>query len=120
MNTKQALKAAQAIVGPKAAVEMLLKGARIGTHGEYLKSHDVNNRKDSPKQGRYRCDRCSTAEVVDADFVERAVWHLAGGTQAAYRIGRVDLGMFFTVLAEGESFEACLAKLHKKPVAVFA
>lgn len=110
MTKQRALKAAKAIVGQRAAVRITPMGARIGLHGEYVLAHWVSH-KPGQKCARYRCDRCSTADVVDADFIERSVWHLAGGWQTAYAIGRIDLGMFFTVLAEADSFEACLEKL---------
>jgi hypothetical protein len=118
MTRQKALNAAKAILGPNAAVEMRPNGARIGVHGEFLSAHAVNNTKGSPKQGRYRCDRCSTTEAVDEDFIVREVWHTAGGWQTSYRIGRIDLGMFFMLRAEADSFEACLEKL--KPVAKIA
>jgi hypothetical protein len=119
MTRQQALKAAQALLGKRAAVEALPKGARIGLHGEFVKSHMVNNRPDDPKKGRYRCQRCSTAIVDEAnDYVERDIWHLAGGWQMAYRVGYIDnfVGAFH-IRAEADSFEAALEKLKPQPKA---
>lgn len=119
MTRQKALKAAHAILGKRAAVQALPNGGRIGAHGEFIESHFVNNTKDSPKQGRYRCSRCSTATVDDAnDFIDRGVWHLAGGWQRSYRVGYIDtiLGAF-NIRAEGDSFEACFEKLKPAPKA---
>jgi len=112
MTRHRALHAAKAILGPHAAVQMTAKGGRIGAHGEYLPRHVVNNTTDSPKQGRYRCPRCSSADVEGDDLIMREVWHRAGGLQTAYKIGRIDLGYFFAVMVEADSFEACLEKLR--------
>lgn len=120
MTKQQALKAVQKLWGPRAAVKMEPKGARVGEHGEYVKAHLVINTKGDPKEGRYLCQRCSATVVEGSDVVERRVYHCAGGWQASYSIGVVaDFGFAaFHVRAEAESFEAALAKwTPKKEVA---
>jgi len=113
MTRHRALHAAKAILGPHAAVRRTPKGGRIGAHGEYLPWHVVTTHPtDSPTQGRYRCARCSRADVEGDDLILREVWHRAGGPQTAYKIGRIDLGYFFATMVEAQSFEACLAQLR--------
>lgn len=113
MTRQAALLRAKKIIGPTAAVQMTAYGARVGSHGEYVPSHLVSNKKDSPKEGRYKCIQCSTSEVTEGnDYIEHHVFHIAGGTQTQYKVGRISLGMFFTVMAEGDSFEACFKQIE--------
>jgi hypothetical protein len=111
MTQKQALARAQKLYGKNAAVEVRKNGGVVGAHGEFVKSESVMTKGD--RAGRYLCRACSTARLEDADtdYVERRVWHRHGSYQVAYRVGRIDLGMFFSCKGEGDSFEAAFAAI---------
>lgn len=113
MTRQQALKKAQALWGKRAAVQMTPRGGFIGLHGEYV-AHRYTGKPENPKHGRYRCDSCSGAAVEDGDYIERSVWHSVGALQTSYKIGTIDLGMFFSVRAESDSFEACFEMIARK------
>lgn len=117
MTRQAALKKAQGLWGKRAAVRVEPKGGRIGYHGEYLRGHIGNNKKDDPRFGMYYCKACSSTESDgNGGLIERRAWHPLGGTQAAYTLGVIALGMFFEVRAEADSFEAAFAEVTRQAV----